>query len=149
MALTIPDDAYISVEEATAYHEKRTTGAIWAVITDEKELEQRLVVASDYIDYAYTYLGKKSSPSQPRQFPRSSATEIPREIKQACAELALKDGLFNNQKAGNKVTQIGPLRFEKFDNAANQPRFEFIDNLLKGLIANDDDVQHFTPMARS
>lgn len=61
--------AYLSIEEANAYHNLRMSKAAWAAL-DEEEKARRLVSASDFLDVNYRFMGEKADPMQLRQFPR-------------------------------------------------------------------------------
>ena len=78
--INVPQDSYVTVAEADAYHAIRPSANAWAALT-EPEKEQRLVAASDYLDSQYIFNGKKTDENQPREFPRNGATEIPTAIK--------------------------------------------------------------------
>ena len=78
--INVPQDSYVTIAEADAYHAIRPSATTWAALS-EPEKEQRLVAASDYLDSQYIFNGKKTDENQPREFPRNGATEIPTAIK--------------------------------------------------------------------
>jgi len=84
--------AYLSVEEADAYHNLRMSAEIWGALS-ATEKARRLVNASDYIDSGYIYLGKPSDTHQLRAFPRNGDTDVPVKVKNAVCELALEENL--------------------------------------------------------
>lgn len=53
--------AYLSVEEADAYHNLRMSKETWAAL-DEEEKARRLVSASDFLDVNYRFMGEKADP---------------------------------------------------------------------------------------
>ncbi|MDQ6568999.1 MAG: hypothetical protein Q5536_04365, partial [Haemophilus parahaemolyticus] len=97
--------AYLSVEEANAYHNLRMSKAAWAAL-DEEEKARRLVSASDFLDVNYRFMGEKADPMQLRQFPRKGfeSLKIPTAIIYAVCELALQENL--NQNAEQKMTSV-------------------------------------------
>ena len=62
----------------------------------QTQIETACVMATDYIDYRFNYVGKKRSQDQTTEWPRYDATDrderlvtgIPIAVKEACAELA-------------------------------------------------------------
>ena len=80
--------AYISVSAATDYFANRLNTQPWddAVGTD---CEKALNMATDAID-RLNFLGEKADSSQENQFPRLGDTEVPQDIQEACAEIALR-----------------------------------------------------------
>jgi hypothetical protein len=105
MAFLVQDDAgsvvganaYVSVAEFTSYHTDRN---VTAVIDSDYELaaiQAAIILASDYLDSRYSYVGEKRTGNQPMSWPRFDAEDrddhiifgIPQVIKEACSELAL------------------------------------------------------------
>lgn len=74
--INVPQDSYVTIAEADAYHAIRPSATTWAALS-EPEKEQRLVAASDYLDSQYIFTGKKTDENQPREFPRNGSTDIP------------------------------------------------------------------------
>jgi len=126
--------AYLSVEEADAYHNLRMSKAAWAAL-DEEEKARRLVSASDFLDVNYRFMGEKADPMQLRQFPRKGfeLLKIPTAIIYAVCELALQENL--NQNAEQKMTsvKVGSLSVN-YDNrstiADSSNRFDYVRQLL-------------------
>lgn len=126
--------AYLSVEEADAYHNLRMSKAAWAAL-DEEEKARRLVSASDFLDVNYRFMGEKADPIQLRQFPRKGfeSLKIPTAIIYAVCELALQENL--NQNAEQKMTsvKVGSLSVN-YDNrstiADSSNRFDYVRQLL-------------------
>ena len=128
--INVPQDSYVTIAEADAYHAIRPNANAWAALT-EPEKEQRLVAASDYLDSQYIFNGKKTDPNQPREFPRNGATEIPTAIKKAVFELALQDSLTSNPSADVKKEKVDVLEVEYFQSDDGAIRFGYIDGLLR------------------
>jgi hypothetical protein len=108
MALVVEDgsgktdaDSYLSVADCDAYHTNHSASATWSgASTADKEKALRL--ATQYLDARYErrFVGVRFSREQSLHWPRSyvqqydiytiSTTTIPQELKDATAELALK-----------------------------------------------------------
>ena len=128
--INVPQDSYVTVAEADAYHAIRPSANAWAALS-EPDKEQRLVAASDYLDSQYIFNGKKTDENQPREFPRNGATEIPTAIKKAVFELALQDSLTSNASAEVKREKVDVLEVEYFQSDDGAIRFGYIDGLLR------------------
>ena len=128
--INVPQDSYVTVAEADAYNAIRPSNSTWAALSDS-EKEQRLVAASDYLDSQYIFTGKKTDPSQPREFPRNGETEIPTAIKKAVFELALQDSLTSNPSTEVKREKVDVLEVEYFQSDDGAIRFGYIDGLLR------------------
>ena len=128
--INVPQDSYVTVAEADAYHAIRPSATTWAALS-EPEKEQRLVAASDYLDSQYIFNGKKTDENQPREFPRNGNTEIPTAIKKSVFELALQDSLTSNASAEVKREKVDVLEVEYFQSDDGAIRFGYIDGLLR------------------
>ena len=128
--INVPQDSYVTVAGADAYHAIRPSAQTWAALT-EPEKEQRLVAASDYLDSQYIFNGKKTDENQPREFPRNGETEVPMAIKKAVFELALQDSLTSNASAEVKREKVDVLEVEYFQSDDGAIRFGYIDGLLR------------------
>lgn len=89
-------NAYITVQEFKDYHADR--GADTSAFDDEA-IEAAIVRATDYLDQRFNFVGKKRlGRDQTTEWPRSDAWDrdrnyingIPPEVKEACAEYALR-----------------------------------------------------------
>ncbi len=89
-------NAYISVQDFKSYHDDR--GQSYNGHTDA-QIEAAIVRATDYIDQRFVFVGKKRlGRDQTTEWPRTDAwdrdryyiTDIPPEVKEACAEYALR-----------------------------------------------------------
>ena len=157
MALVVEDgtgkidsESYISVTDATSYHTLRGNSD-WALITDK---EAALRKATDYMLQAYRklWLGYRVTSTQALDFPRSdiylydysepvlvSETIVPIEIKNACAELALKtytdEFLLSDEE--QKVIQeiVGPITVKYSDNSTTPTKkYSSINAMLKSFL---------------
>ena len=84
---------YCTTTEADTYFERRLNKDAWTdASTADKETA--LKESTDIID-RLNYYGEKTDENQELQFPRNDDTEVPQDIKNACAEvaLALLDGV--------------------------------------------------------
>lgn len=135
--LIIPDDSYVTLDEANRYHAIRESFNAWNELDDEIKL-RRLVSASDFLDVNYKFLGRKVSPSQTRQFPRTytggvDENGIPTSVKIAVFELALQADLNQNEDQKMSSVKVGPIsvNYEQnrgFDTKVN--RFSYVKSLL-------------------
>lgn len=89
-------NAYITVQEFKDYHADR--GADTSAFDDEA-IEAAIVRATDYLDQRFNFVGKKRlGRDQTTEWPRTDAwdrdryyiNDIPPEVKEACAEYALR-----------------------------------------------------------
>lgn len=104
MGLTVQDNngsvaganAYITVQQFKNYHADR--GADTSAFDDEA-IEAAIIRATDYLDQRFNFVGKKRlGRDQTTEWPRSDAwdrdryyiNDIPPEVKEACAEYALR-----------------------------------------------------------
>ncbi|MEB3501381.1 DnaT-like ssDNA-binding protein [Pasteurella multocida] len=137
MDLIIPNDSYVTLEEANKYHAHRNSAFAWQELDDETKA-RRLVSASDFLDFNYRFLGRKVDPTQLREFPRTNtggtdSKGIPTSVKYAVFELALYENLNENPDSEMSSVRVGPLsvNFEKnlaSGNASN--RFEYVKGIL-------------------
>lgn len=136
MTFLVPEDSYLTLEEANSYHAYRTSKAEWIGLSDE-EKQQRLVSASDFLDIHYRFLGQKRSPYQPRQFPRTETggvdrNGIPTQIKHAICELALFSDLNKKPKQKMSSVRVGPVtvNYEQNELSNSADRFPNITKML-------------------
>jgi len=136
-------NAYISVEDANAYHVDRGNVA-WTGTESQKQVA--IVKATQYLEAAYTWItGYRGTATQRLNWPRHEAydnedwafdiDEIPRQVQEATAELALKAltmDLLPALERTPKREKLGPLEVEYAD-TLQATRFPGVDGLLKGL----------------
>ena len=107
MAFTVQDDqgsvtdanAYIDVAFFNTYHTDRNVTDVVDGNFETADIQGAIVLASDYLDSRYGYVGEKRSSLQTTQWPRFDAVDrdeyivfgIPQVIKEACADLALAE----------------------------------------------------------
>ncbi|TNG94875.1 hypothetical protein FHQ28_05635 [Pasteurellaceae bacterium USgator11] len=137
MSLIIPDDSYVTLEEANKYHAIRGSYDAWNALSDEAKI-RRLVSASDFLDVNYHFLNEKIDPSQPREFPRKQtgggdASGVPAQVKTAVFELALQPDLNQNEAQKMESVRVGPVSVNyKTESAVsgNANRFTYVKSLL-------------------
>ena len=92
-------NSYVAVDYADHYF-YTSLDELWdALFVEEKEAA--LIIASQYLDGHYRFIGKTKSPQQFLAWPRVGAVDsdgrlydgIPERLKQACCELALASAL--------------------------------------------------------
>ena len=79
---------YITAAEGDTYFSNRLNTDPW-VDSSTAEKNAAINMATDAID-RLNYLGKKTDEAQVNQFPRDADIVVPDDIKDACAEIALK-----------------------------------------------------------
>lgn len=135
-------ESYASVDFALAYHAARGNDT-WATITTLQQ-EQALRRATDYMtqNYCSRWSGIRVSQYQALDWPRYGVTAfgypviqttIPNEIKNACAELALKAAageLLADQDIAVVREKLGPIETEYDKNASQRKKYPAIDAML-------------------
>ena len=142
-------EAYCSEVAADLYHENRGN-SVWSAVTDK---EAALRKATDYMTQAYRGLWKgfRVSSSQPLDWPRANvqvedgpcrnivaANTVPQEVKDACAELALKASsaaLAPDLEQGVVSETVGPLSVTYSQSSPQYTRYRAIDMLLRPYLA--------------
>ena len=102
--IAVPQDSYVSLDYANAYHAIRPSYAVWQALSDD-EKERLLVCASDYLDANYPLKNNLN------QDMRQGLAPIPDCVKKAVCELCLFDGIDYQktetaQKSSVKVGEI-------------------------------------------
>ena len=105
MALNVQDNTgsvpeangYLSVAEFKSYHDDR--GNDYSGAATDADIETAIIRATDYLDQRFSFVGKKRlGRDQTTEWPRTDAwdrdryyiNDIPPEVKEACAEYALR-----------------------------------------------------------
>lgn len=107
MAFLVQDDqgsivganSYVAVADFNSYHTDRQVADILNGNFDNDPIQGALILASDYVDSRYSYVGEKQTATQPMQWPRYDAEDrdehivfgIPQVVKEAVSELALAE----------------------------------------------------------
>jgi hypothetical protein len=90
-------NSYISLADAATYHALRSN-TLWADSTESDQVSA-LVRATDYLDYRWTWVGRRVGTTQRLDWPRLDAidsegilwtNQVPPAVKNACAEYALR-----------------------------------------------------------
>ena len=134
-------ESYLSVADLKTYATNR--GISYAGISDST-LEQKLRLATTYIDTRYRYRGNRSNGTQALEYPRINLIDwsgydisgVPKRVKDATAELALKataDSLYVDLDRGGKIKSesVGQLSVTYADDAPAGRVFTIAENLLK------------------
>ncbi len=163
MALIVEDgtskadaESYISVADADL-HIAAFYGAdaLWDAALDASK-EQALRQATRYLDNQYSFVGNRKTSTQNLDWPRYLSTsetdgkfidDVPDVLAQATAELALKSingtSIFPDTAVGGNVKKIKVGTIEKEfseKRVNNQPIFHVVDNLLKIIIAEPNQI---------
>lgn len=150
MAIVVEDgtgkstaESYISVADASTYHTARGNTA-WAALTTDALREAALRKATDYMRQAYRsrWQGYKVNEDQALDWPRYGVEVegyavdsdiVPTEVKNACAELALKASaaeLNPDLTQGVLSEQVGSIQVT-YDKASPQfTRYRAIDAII-------------------
>jgi len=136
-------ESYISVADASSYHTARGNTA-WAALATDALREAALRRATDYMRQAYRsrWQGYKVNEDQALDWPRYGVEVegyavdsdiVPTEVKNACAELALKASaaeLNPDLTQGVAREKVGQIEVE-YDKASPQfTRYKAIDAIL-------------------
>jgi hypothetical protein len=79
---------YISISAAVDYFALRLNTEAWDR-ADATNQEKALAMATDAIN-RLNFVGEMTDSNQENQFPRGGDTEVPQDIQEACAELAMR-----------------------------------------------------------
>ena len=160
MTITVEDgsglaaaDSYLSIADADTYHTAHSDDAAWSGATDAVK-EKALRLATQYLDVNYTYQGIPVDELQALDWPRHSvisedgsrilsATTLPQALKDACAELALRQiadtDLIADQTNPYSITeesvQVGSIKTStKYGNdKAQSKKYTVVDKLVRPL----------------
>lgn len=152
-------ESLCSVADASTYHSNRGNAA-WAALASDEIREQCLRKATDYMQQVYReqWKGWRTSFTQALDWPRQSViirdypldavvllNIVPPEIKNACAELALKaatETLAPDLARTESEVAVGPLKV-KYDSAAPEyKRYRAIDMLLSPFLLHGGGAMH-------
>lgn len=154
MAIVVEDgtglensNSYISVNDATVYFSVRGITS-WSELTQDKQ-EIALIKATDYLDNAFDWNGKKKTQEQALKFPRENLVDsdgykvegIPLNLKYAECECAILIAtgteLFQVLETNGAVTseKIGELAFtyDVSQKIKDSSVYESINTRLRGL----------------
>ena len=136
-------ESYITVAEASTYHSNRGN-ATWAALTSDAVREQCLRKATDFMRQAYRsrWQGYKVNEDQALDWPRYGVEVegyavdsdiVPTEIKNACAELALKASaaeLNPDLTQGVLSEQVGSIQVTYDKGSPQFTRYRAIDAII-------------------
>ena len=145
-------NSYISVADSRTYHAARANTA-WSTLTDE-EAEQALIRGTQYMESAYRarWKGYRVNADQLMMWPRQnvviedapygqivSPTAVPVEVKNACAEFALRA---SSEDLAPDVTQqvlsetIGPIKTDYDRSSPQHTIYRAVDAMLSIYLIN-------------
>jgi len=140
-------DAYATLVYIADYHDKNGNIA-WAAITNDATREGYVRKATAYMTQMYIerWKGYRVTSTQPLDWPRAwvelpasvfggyvDQSTIPNEVKNACAELALKastDSLMPDQTQNVKEEIVGPITIKYSEFSAQAVRYSSVDAIL-------------------
>jgi hypothetical protein len=157
MALIVEDgtgkadaESYLTVADFKAYCDAR---GIPYTGKGDPEIEQKLRIATGYIDTVERYKGSRVKDTQSLEFPRDGLTDwgglvvtgVPGRVKQACAELAFKafsENLYVDLDRGGKVASqsVGPISVSYAADAPAGKSFVSAMKLLEPYFRDRKDV---------
>jgi hypothetical protein len=142
-------ESYISVVDATTYHANRGNAA-WAALDSDTVREQALRKATDYMEQVYRlqWKGSRVTNTQALSWPRYdveredgsgwyASDAVPNEVKNACAELALKasaDDLSPDLGQGIIREKIDVIEVEYDKNSPQYTQYRAVNNMLAPLL---------------
>ena len=168
MALIIEDgtgkadaESYCSAADATAHHNGRGKADAWDAVDDK---EAALRNATDYITAIYRsrWAGIRATAVQALDWPRSDvpwedsplgvrpSNTIPLELKQACAELALKANdtpLLTDLGRETLSERVDVIAVTYAEGKSRQTQYALVDGLLRSLLIGGGGG--FIPMERA
>jgi len=141
--------AYASIATVAAYAAAR--GLAFAGTDAEKEAAA--VLATDYLDVMFTFIGSRKTTTQALAWPRTDASDsaegieipstvVPPAVVRACCALAVEaragTTLIANYDRGGMVKSesVGPVSVTYMDGAPAETRFG-VTGLLKGLLSEN------------
>jgi hypothetical protein len=147
-------ESFCTVAFATEYHANRGNTA-WATLGSDTDREQKLRIATDYIEtfFGSRWAGSRVSTDQALSWPRSmvpvkdvrgayyTSDSIPPVIVKACAELALraiKGELAPDIRRLAKRVKVDVIETEYVDGAVPYTRFRAIDAMLEPFLFGSD-----------
>ena len=124
-------ESYVDVAYVDSYFLKRGNTE-WDSITNK---ESRIVLAMDFIENNYTYIGTKLVSTQSLSFPRliNGETVYPIALKNALCELALKANSGDLLQDTGKTTireKVGTLEVEYDANQDDLTSYNYVNKLL-------------------
>jgi hypothetical protein len=165
MALVVEDgtgktdaEAYISEADADTYHTAHTASTSWSG-ADSADKEAALRMATQYLDAVYypRWQGYKANETQRLAWPRANVIvdayalepdEMPRELTEACAELALRhitetNGLLPDVSTPgtlkSKTIKVDVISTSKewIGGAGEYKKFSIVESLLGALLTSN------------
>lgn len=142
-------EAYLSAADATTYHTNMGNAAAWAAVGVTAVQESLLRQATEFLRNRYfqRWVGRAAVAAQRLDWPRVGAytrnynviasTVVPEQVKNACAELALKAAsgeLMPDSSQGVKREVIGPIEVEYDQYSPGAPGYPRIDAMLAELL---------------
>lgn len=131
--ITVGVNSYIDEAYLQAYADDR------GITIAAADLSILLINAMDYLN-VQSFSGTPTDEAQALHFPINGATEVPRNIEQAQAVLAIEwdkgNDLQANVDRALKSEKIDVLEFEYMDNAAPTTTYPKVDSLLRPYLAN-------------
>lgn len=151
-------DAYTSIADADAFIARWHNDTAWSGATDA-EKERSILRATRFVD-TYKFMGQRTDPDQALAWPRAwigaidgkviASNEIPREIKEATIEAAMRDNngesLFVDHDGGTIKRQrrkVGELETETEFGSGRQAgkTFDVIEAMIRPFLQANRGLQ--------
>ena len=155
-------NSYMLVSEADDYNDNHEADATWIAATDDDK-KKSLRIATEYLDAVYSsrWKGSRVSRDQALDWPRTNVVdrdgfaiysdEVPRQLKSACAVMALRsllgEDLLPDLASPGSVKRtrdkVGPVETETEYQGGNSPIkiYRKTDSLLSDLIYPSETVE--------
>lgn len=131
--ITVGENSYIDDTYLQQYADDR------GLTIAAADLSVLLINAMDYLN-VQSWSGTKTDEAQALDFPRNGSTEVPSNIEQAQAVLAIEWDKGNDLQASVdralKSEKIDVLEFEYMDNAEETVRYPKVDALLRPYLSS-------------
>ena len=157
-------ESYVSVADATTYHTNMGNAAAWTAVGITAVQEAMLRRATNYLRSRYYNMWEGSAviSTQRLDWPRSgvpardgygaiASNSVPAEVKDACAELALKAfsaDLMPDSSQTVKREKVGPLEVEYDEYSPSSPAYTAIDAMLAPLLLPGSQPGVSVPLMR-
>lgn len=124
--INVPQDSYVSVADADAYHAIRQSAEAWAAMDDAAK-ERALVTASDFLDANYRLKDGLNATM------RDGRTGVLPEVRKAVCELAMRRDLLSPPKPKQKSLAKGTMSVTYADDGAGR-QADYVKSLLQALL---------------
>lgn len=108
--IVVGTNSYVSLEDADLYFGSRIFSEAWADLSDDDKI-LFLISAVKYLDHGFVWVGDKTLPDQPLEWPRLGEELVPTVFAEAQCEIAL----LLIQEGGDLRETVKSLKLDKVD----------------------------------